>query len=435
MRQDRSRRRERVVRFAAVMGVGMIFAIEASTVHAQDDPEQLAAQAIAANPSLEARRSRVAELEAMASAAGAWEDPRLELAYRNAPVDSLSLRDDPMSGFEVRAEQMLPAWGTSRLRDELALSRARASEHERDEAANRLRREVFVSYWSLVRTRLLEEVTRRHAARADELLRAVRARYEVGAAGQHELLRLTLLRDRLVDELDGFERMDRELRAALARALSREADSPIDTPLLVEPLAVVGEPSVWLAQARDRRPELALLAQRIHTEETAAELAHRERLPDVTVWVGYHARSFDLPGMNDSDLLSAGVSIPLPWGSATRSRAERAARLQAARAETARHRSLSERIGEELERIHARWVRAYEQSLRYRDELVPAGHAALDSVLADYAVGRADFASLYQAEVDLLDLDRTWIEAAIGTHLQAAEAHAVIGATPQGRMP
>ena len=99
----------------------------ATSASAFDDPEALAKEALAANPGLEALRARIAELDALASAAGTWSDPVVGIDYQNAPVDSFSLLDHPMSALQLRAQQTLPPWGWSRLRKEVAASRTLAS--------------------------------------------------------------------------------------------------------------------------------------------------------------------------------------------------------------------------------------------------------------------------------------------------------------------
>jgi outer membrane protein TolC len=402
---------------------------------AADDPVELADEAVAANPNLEALRARSAELDSLAGAAGAWKDPMFGIEYSNTPVDAFTLDDHAMSALQLQAQQTIPPWGWSRLREEVADSRTLASEHALAEARTRLRREVFELYWQLSLSRMLEAVTREHVARTEELLEAVRARYEIGRAGQHQLLRLGVLRDRLRDDLGDFVRTDRVLSAALARTLSREPGSEFATPAGLAPRPVDGSVADWLATAREERPELKRLEESIRTAETAAALARREILPDVTVWMKYRVRQIDTLTDDGTDQVSAGVSIPIPWGSARRSRAERAAQIQAARGGRARLAAELDRIESELEAIHARWSRAFEQAVEYRERLAPAARATLETSFSDYTVGRADFATLFEAEVALLDLERTRLTATVRTHIQAAAADATIGVALRGERP
>jgi outer membrane protein TolC len=407
-------------------------AAPAAAAQAADDPGLLAEEAIEANPGLEALRARVSELDALAGAAGTWSDPLVGVEYSNAPVDSLSLRDNPMSALQLKAQQTLPAWGWSRLREAVAESRTLGSEHALEEAKSQLRREVFELFWRLTLSRLLEEVTREHVARTEELLEAVRARYETGAAGQHQLLRLGVLRDQLRDDLGNFARADRVLCAALSRALSSHAQRTFATPAQLEPKPVSGTTSEWLALAREERPELKRLEQSIRTAETAAELARVDGRPDVTVWMKYRARFIDTPLDDGTDQVSLGFSIPIPWGSAKRSRAEQAAQHQVARAGRARLRAELDRVESDLAAIHARWQRAFQQAVEYRDNLTPDARATLEASFSDYSVDRADFATLFDAQVTLLDLERTLLQSTAETHIQAAAADAAIGIASRG---
>jgi outer membrane protein TolC len=413
----------------------ILLAALASPATALEDPAALAEAALAANPALEARRARTAELAHLASASGTWSDPVLGVSYMNAPVDSFALDEHPMSALQIRAQQTLPPWGWSRMREEVAESRTFESEHALAEAESQLRGQVVVLYWKLALSRQLEEVTRDHVARTEELLRAVRARYETGFAGQHEILRLQVLRDRLKDDLEDFTRADRELGAALSRTLSRPADSAFDTPQEIEPLNVRGTPSDWLMLARESRPELRRLAESIRSDEAGAALARIERIPDVTVWMAYRVRQVDTPMDDGTDQVSAGVSVPIPWGSWKRSRAGQAARLEGARGGRARLAAEIDRIESELEAIHARWSRAFQQAVAYRDGLTPAAAGALEASFSDYTVGKADFATLFEAEVELLNLERTERSAAVRTHIERALAESTIGAAPRGGQP
>jgi cobalt-zinc-cadmium efflux system outer membrane protein len=407
----------------------------ATAAAAVDEPGKLADEAVEANPTLEALRARTAELDALAGSAGTWSDPVIGVEYSNVPVDTFALDDHPMSAVQFQAQQTLPPWGWSRLREEVAESRVLASEHALEEAQAQLRREVFELYWRLTLSRLLEQVTREHAAWAEDLLEAVRARYETGRAAQNQVLQLQVLRDRLQDDLGDFARADRVLSAALSRTLSREPGSAFSTPPELAPIPVDGSVASWTALAREERPELQRLEESIRTAEKSAEVARVEGWPDVSVWMKYRLRTIDTEQDDGTDQISAGISIPIPWGSAKRSRAERAAQLQAANAGRARLAAELDRIESELEAVHARWTRAFEKSVAYREHLIPDARAALETSYSDYTVGRADFATLFDAETTLLDLERTLFSSTAETHMQAAAADAVIGAAHDGGRP
>ena len=84
----------------------------ATSARAMDDPEQLAEEALRANPGLEMLRARTSELDALAGASGTWSDPVVGIEYANVPIDEIpSLSKHPMSALQLQAQQTIPSWG------------------------------------------------------------------------------------------------------------------------------------------------------------------------------------------------------------------------------------------------------------------------------------------------------------------------------------
>jgi hypothetical protein len=260
----------------------------------------------------------------------------------------------------------------------------------------------------------------------------VRARYEVGKAGQNTVLRLTVLNARLEDDLGDFERSERALSAGLNRALSRSPESRFETPPQAAPLRVEGTATSWIANAKQKRPELARAREEVKAQSKGAELARITTRPDVDVWMKYRVRTIDTPLDDGTDFISLGLSVPIPWGSRKRGLGEEAARLHGERAASAHLAATLDAIESDLVSIEATWKRAYEKATRYQDELIPDARAALQTTLADFSVGRAGFASLYESEVELLILEKAYLTAAIETYMQRAAARATVGATALG---
>jgi len=407
----------------------------ASATGAPDDLDALTLEALGNNPALAALRARTAELRSLAQAAGTWRDPVLKIDYLNAPIDTFDLNKKPQSGLQVNLAQAIPPRGWSRASTQVARRQVETSRLAVAEAENQLRRDVRLAYHQLTLSRQLEGVTRTHIARTEELLRAVRARYETGRAGQHQLLRLQLLRDRLEEDLLDFESRDRELAAQLQRLLSRPGSASFEVPLQVEARAVPGPIEAWRARALEARPELERLESAARAAEAAAELARIEASPDKTFHLAYRRRTVDLPIDDGTDQFTAAMTIPIPIGSAKRSSARQLAQERVARRERAQRAAMVDQIDAGLVAAHSRWTRAFDKTRVFERQLLPAARLAVETTLAEFSVGSADFATLYQAEVDLLDLERSLIRAAIQTHIEAAELEALVGVRLEGGAP
>jgi hypothetical protein len=136
-----------------------------------------------------------------------------------------------------------------------------------------------------------------------------------------------------------------------------------------------------------------------------------------------------------TDLVSVGLGVPLPTGSGRRAGGARLAALEEASAATAREASALDGVSAEMAAIAARWTRAWNKAATYASTLIPGAAATLETTRSDFSVGRAQFASLFEAEVALLDLERGRIAAAVETHIQRAAAIAVLGTTPPEGSP
>ncbi len=397
---------------------------------AQDVPADLAATATSTSPTLEGLRARESALRHRAEVAGAWLDPVVSVEFSNAPLPTLALGDSPMAGIQLRAQQTLRPPRVAALMREVGALRADAAGHAVAEAELQLGVTIEQTWWLVARSRMLRAVTEAHLARTEELLSAARSRYEVGALGQHAVLRLEVQRAKLDDDLGDFDRAERELLAALTEALGGQpaaVDSPEDLEPLPPPAAVDA-----VAIARDHRPLRAALAADQTAADAAAHLAAADAVPDLTLWAGYRLRA---PTEMDpgADLVSVGASVPIPTGSARRAAGERDGWLQDARAAGFAADAAELAIAADAELVRAGWERAARKVATYDTSLIPGARATLDTTRAEFAVGRAEFSSLFEAEIALLDLERTRIIAAVETHLRRAEARAVLGVdAPEG---
>lgn len=293
-----------------------------------------------------------------------------------------------------------------------------------------LKVEVMQAWWTLARVRGLKRLTREQAALADELLASVRVRFETGTVGQYAVLRLEVLRDRLRDDLGDFVQAEAELVAALDAAVGAEGGS------YVTPDTIAARPppeeADWLAIADAHRPALAQLVAERRAAARAATLARVEARPSPTLWAGYRVRVIDTPEDAGTDFASVGIGVPVPSGSARRGRAERTAALDEVAAAEADAEALRDTIERDVTAVLSAWRRAHDKATTYDTRLVPAARAALDAVRADFAVGRAPFASLFEAEVALVELERARLVAAVDTWMARATALAVLGTLPDG---
>jgi outer membrane protein, heavy metal efflux system len=400
--------------------------VPTSAAHGSDLSDELANAAVLANPTLQAIEDRVGALEQRVLQARIWLDPIFSAEYSNMPIDDPAPGQHPMSGIQFMLRQTFYWPGKIGAREGEAKSRVIQEQLSLAERKVQLRATVKRAYFRLALTRQLRDVTRQHVRLVSDFMEVVRIKVETGVGAQHELLRLRVLVDQLSDDLKSLDRDEAGLTAAINATLHRAIDVEVPTP----ERTVVQEPTtdaMTLAQqAEHDRPLLKRLAAEAETYRSAARRARREGYPDLTLWAGYRVRTragAD-PG---TDFMSLGVSLPLPfsyderWGSEGRQNEQMAAAVMQDREATL------DRMRGDLGGIVADWKRSAQKARTYRDELIPEARMSLDASLASYRVGRADFASLFQAELELLNFERTTLMAATDAAEARVAAEEVVG--------
>jgi len=392
--------------------------------------DELQTEAVRAHPGLEAMRAQVLALETRAASGGVWPDPVVSIEVSNMPLQTLSLGHS-LAGVEIRAQQELrpPGW-SERRRDAIARS-GDVAEHELADMALQLRANVRVAWWSLARARQLTTLLDHHLELTTDLLESARAHVEAGSAGQSASLRVELYRERLRDERGDLRRDEREWRALLVQALGMSSDIEIVTPTSVD-MAVPPGKVEWTTLAARKRPAVAAAEARIVVEESRALVAHSDRVLDPTVWAGYRLRQPSDIDPQGSDMVSAGVALPIPTGSARAAGSQQDAAMADADRRRSERDQLLQAIRAEGQGLLAGWQRAATKQYAYTHSLVPAARTALQASRDDVAAGRAELATVLEGAEVLLELERALVEATIDTQLAAARAEALVG-VPVGR--
>lgn len=389
--------------------------------------EDLVAQALSQNVRIEALQEQVKALEQSAIRAGAWEDPMLTVGYQNVPANSFALGEEPMSMLAVRVGLRIPFFGKTGRRESVANLATEAARWDTEEERVQVRSLVRRLYYQLALTRQLRTLTADHVGLVEQLLDAVRIKYEVGQADQHDLLRLEVLRDRLADDLNDYDAEGRQLTAALNETLHRDPAVAIETPLELPIPAPPSSADALRDIAVQNRPALRRLDSVISQQQAAADLARYEAFPDPTLFAQYGARAELDNGLGGRDLITVGLSWKIPVFYGSRNRAPAHSAEARARSAESRRAGMLDAIGSGLEHNLAAWERALQKIEVYRDSLVPDAHQALDATFTAYQVDRAGFLSLFEAELDLLNFEKTLRIAVVDALVAEAKVEAITG--------
>ena len=371
--------------FACIAGALLI----ATTASALDwnDPRSVVEAALTASPALREIDAQLAATRARERAAGALPNPMLMAGVQNQQID-LS-RDPAMTMYMAGASQTF----IRRERRE-SLRRAAALDVERlqREAESRraeITRDVLVAYDEAAtagnQIAANEEIAKLAAMTAD----AAKARYEVGAAPQIDIIRGKLEASNIRHQVL-MQRGVRDTALAQLRALLHFAPSDA-IPIFALHHAMEHHEHPADVALNASTPAIDALESEVARAEEDVKLAKLTTKPDVSVEASYGFR----PEMKDVFSVVGRIELPIRKNRTIEPLiAEAIARRDAARAQIdVLRQQLATAFGEAL----ASRNEAIEQINLHVEELVPESKLGFDSALASYQAGKTTFDSVLGA--------------------------------------
>lgn len=367
----------------------------------------------ARHPALAAARANTEAARARIAQEKAWMDPRLTFEQ---------MRDDTrLAGYselKVTLAQEIPLSGRNTLR-------ARAAEAETAVVASQSRRREWMllndARTSFVRLAAADErlaVNRRLRDLLAQTSALARQSYETGRTGQMDVLAVETELARLDAERTDIASLRTQEAARLNSLLLRPAGTAIATLALPasEPPAFSLADAV--ARARAASPEIATALRETNAAESRLALARKNRAIDPELMIAARRMKGSGDALTSYD---TGVSFSLPWLNPGRTRGELTearSRLDASRSEAA---AVEAEVAGMVSSTHARASAAYEQVVRYRDQLIPLARASADAARRDYETGRAVLTSVLSAERMALETEMKLTDARAEQAMTCAE--------------
>lgn len=374
--------------FASLFLVALATVAQAQTLslpdaqrRAVERSRQLAAQDLAISASRE-----------MATAAGQLPDPVLKLGVDNLPVegpDRYSFTRDFMTMRRIGIMQELTRGAKRELRARRFEREAEKSLAEKSAALAAIQRDTALAWLERYYAEAMTAVLREQIAQARLEVQAAEAAYRGARAGQSDVFAAHSTAAALEDRASELASRVRVAKSNLARWIGEGAEAPLAAPPAMDAVPLESE---MLEMHLAGHPEIVALAKQEEIASTEARLAQASRTPDWTVEVAYQKRAPEF-----SDMVSFGVSLPLPWDRGNRQDREVAARLaQAEQARAQREEALRAHVGE-VRAMLAEWQSGRERLVRYREELVPLARERARAALAAYQGAKTGISELLAA--------------------------------------
>lgn len=363
----------------ACMAGALLIAASARAID-WNDPHSVVEAALAASPSLREIDAQLDAARARERAAGAMPNPMLMAGVQNQQVD---LSRDPMTMYMVGASQTF-------VRGERRDSLRRAAQLDverlqrgRESRAAEIARDVLVAYDEAATAQNQIAANEEIAKLASMTGDAARARYEVGAAAQVDIIRAKVEANNIRHEVLMQRRMRDEAAARLHALLSlapAEAVPPFSITHAMEHHEHAQDVSL-----RATTPAIAALEAEAARAEEDIRLARLAARPDWSLEASYGMR----PEQKDMVSIVGRIEIPVHRKTTIEPRiAEAVARRDAARAQID---VLRQQLASDFGEAVASRNEALEQINLHVEELVPEAKLGFESALASYQAGRATF--------------------------------------------
>lgn len=368
------------------------------------------------NPEIAAARREVDMRSARIAPAGTPPDPTLSIGYMSgfARPPFFPSSATPNAFRQVGVSQEIPYPGKLSLRSRIAAIDADAARWSVEDTRLQLAAELKAMYFEYQFASRSLAIVRRNREVLDQFRQIAEARFSVGQAIQQDVLKAQLEISGLIERTTVLERQRDALRARINGLLYREPDAPLNPELPFATLPLPADPAALRAQAVERYPALKRDEQQITKAQQQLSLARKEYLPDFGINVTAQQPPGDMPWMYGVDFM---VKVPIFWQRRQRPMvAEAAAGLEAGRrmrdTTVARAEAM---VGE----LHVNATSARRLMDLYTGSVLPQARLTLESSLASYQVGKAEFLTVLTNFVSVLTYE-------IGLEEQRTQYHVAL---------
>jgi len=415
-----------VLLFVALVGV-----LSHTSVRAQDPAlgaslQGLLIHARAQSPEVNAMRLEADAADQRIGPAGALPDPVLRVELMN--VNNFGSNASPnllpwrVGETKYTLMQALPLWGKRDLRREVAVADARRASAKTDATWAELASRIKVTYAEYYRAAGKERLAKEVLGLMARLEQVAQARYAGGLTGQSDAIRAQLEQTAIRADLIALEGEKQQLKARLNGLLARDGTASLAEPDGLKPLPMLTTAdALSLAErARERNPQILAELARLAMAQKSRDLVQANRYPDLLVGVA--------PSQAGSRITTWGVmfemNIPLQRESRRSQEREAEAMIQAARAraEALSHQLLGELAGNLAGLDVARRTEALTKS-----QLLPQSELGLQSAIAAYESGKAEFALLLEAQRQIRKARQELLKTQVDAQMRLADIERIVG--------
>ena len=338
----------------------------------------------------------------------------------HAPFSLAPDADDSFRMIGVSQEFLYP--GKRSLKTNIATIEADAERWNVESTRRRLAADLKSAYFEYVFVDRSLAVLARNKDRLDQFRQIAEARFSVGKAIQQDVIKAQLEVSLLIERQALLDQQRTALGATINGLLYRRPDAPLNVALDYEPAPLPGTVEELRRLVQQNNPMLKRDEKAIDRGQQMLALAKRDLLPDFAVNVTTQQMAGGMPWMYGVDIM---VKVPLYWQRKQRPLiAEAAASLESGK--QMRDNTLAQALAQ-VTAIYAMASTSNRLSILYGDSVLPQARLALESSLASYQVGNADFLTVLTNFVTVLNYEITYEEQNARYHAALARLEPLVG--------
>lgn len=361
--------------------------------------QELIAEALANNPSIQSAERRVSALRARIPQVKTLPDPMVSLGWMGDVAPFKVQKGDPSSSRTISAAQEFPYPGKLKLRGQIVDRAAEASRWESEFVRRRVVADVKAAYYDYYYFDKAIEITLKNKDLLEKLAEIASVRYKVGQGIQQDILKAQVEVSRLEQRLTVLEQQKKTAQVRLNTLLYRQPEEPLGKPEPFDKAVFAYSIEELYQKAMDNDPELQRNERIIEQNQFAVNLAQKEYKPNFSVGFQYQNR----PAMPEMYGAMVSLNIPVFYKTKQREGVREATEelISSQRGRDARKTTLFFELKEQYLAAKA----ADQLAALYSRSVVPQSTLALESSLASYQTGRVDFLTILSNFLTVLDYE------------------------------
>lgn len=387
--------------------------------------EEIIVEVLKENRDLLAGAHNIEALEERPAQANSLPNPAITFGLMNVPTDSFDLKQEAMTQKTFGLMQTFPYPGKLGLKRDIAENDLLKGREELEWLKLRIMKDLKKAYFGLYFINRSIEVTKRNKALLGDFISIAEAKYSVGKGIQQDVLKAYVEFSKMKEKLIVLEEKQSTLKARLNYYMNRLPQEPLNIfdDIKISHLHLDVDELQKIAD--ENHPMLRGMYAFIEKNKNKNLLAKKNYFPDFNVTLQYGQRDDGV--MDRTDFVSAMVKMKVPlWhkNSDDRKVIESAARLK-----EAERKYESARIGLffRIKKLKDQMESAYEQTLLFREGIIPQARASLESAIAGYQVNKVDFLNLLNNHLTLFNYEVQYYRSLADHETKMAELEEAVG--------